>query len=181
MVSPVCFLCRSPSSLTCESCGATSCSPSHAAIHRHDRAGCLPIKIEQRQGVGNCCVATKDISPGQTILLDTPAVWGPNLKSAPKCLNCLAPWQGTLCPECQFPVCDDECAQGTHHIQECGVLARISDKYTFTPGEKSNSALSLVNVVRFLRLPVTDPEKAARANILMDHVEDIVKNEELYN
>ena len=62
-----------------------------------------------------------------------------------------------------------------------GVLARISDKYNFTPGEKTNSALSLVNVVRFLRLPVTDLEKAARANMMMDHVEDIVKNEELYN
>jgi hypothetical protein len=78
-------------------------------------------------------------------------------------------------------VCDDQCAQGTHHIHECGVLARITCNHTFTPGEKSNPALTLVNVVRFLRLPVTDPEKAARANLLMDHVEDIVKNEELYN
>merc|ERR1711892_1025082 len=72
---------------------------------RHAVAGCLPVKIEHRQGVGICCVATMDISPGETILLDTPAVWGPNLKSAPKCLNCLAPWQGFLCPECKFPVC----------------------------------------------------------------------------
>merc|ERR1712123_308942 len=148
---------------------------------RHAVAGCLPVKIELRQGVGNCCMATRDISPGETILLDTPAVWGPNLKSAPKCLNCLSVWRGALCPDCQFPVCDEQCAQGAHHVQECGVLARIGQKYTFTPGEQSNPALSMVNVIRFLRLPVTHPEKATRANLLMDHLEDIVKNEDLYN
>jgi len=181
MVSPVCFLCRSPSSVVCGECGAHSCSPAHGDIHRHAVAGCLPVKIEHRQGVGNCCVATRDISPGETILLDTPAVWGPNLKSAPKCLNCLGAWRGALCPDCQFPVCDEQCALGAHHVQECGVLARVREKYTFTPGENSNPALSLVSVIRFLRLPVTHPEKAARANLLMDHLEDIVKNEDLYN
>ena len=181
MEDTVCFLCRSPASVPCDECENYSCSLAHAKIHKSVTSGCLPIKIVYREGVGNCCVATKDISPGNTILLDTPAVWGPNLKSAPKCLNCLAPWQGCLCPECKFPVCDDQCAQGTHHIQECGVLARIGTSHTFTPGEKSNPALSLVNVVRFLRLPVTDPDKAVRASLLMDHLEDIVKNEELYN
>ena len=179
--SSVCFLCGDASTTTCDECATPSCSSSHASIHTHPRAGCLPVRVEYREGVGNCMVATKDIPPGQTILLDTPAVWGPNLKSAPQCVNCLAPWQGTTCQECRFPVCSEECAQGSQHVQECGVLARIQDTYTFTLGEQSNPALSLVNVIRFLRLPVTDPEKAARANLLMDHLEDIVKNKDMYN
>ena len=181
MEDTVCFLCRSPASVPCDECENYSCSVAHAKIHKSVASGCLPIKIVYKEGVGNYCVATKDISPGNTILLDTPAVWGPNLISPPKCLNCLARWQGTnLCPECKFPVCNDKCAQGKHHVQECGVLAKTNGIHTFTLGEKSNPAMSLVNVVRFLRLPVTDPEKAARANLLMDHVEDIVRNEDLW-
>ena len=177
-----CFLCRLPSTLSCEECGTSSCSSAHAEVHcPKDGCGCLPIRIEFREGVGNCGIATTDIKPGETVLLDTPAVWGPNLKSNPKCLDCLAPWNGTLCVECQFPVCGVECANGRHHRQECGVLARLEGNYTFNSGETSNLALSLVNVIRFLRLPITDPEKAERTKLLMDHVEDIVQNEELYN
>ena len=87
---------------------------------------------------------------------EKPAVWGPNLKSPPKCCNCLARWQsGATCPECQFPVCDDTCARGNAHSQECGTLANLDIDITFTVGETANPAMSLINVVRFLRLPQT--------------------------
>ena len=85
---------------------------------------------------------------GETILLEQPAVWGPNLKSAPKCCNCLARWTGATCQECQFPVCSESCARDVTHAQECGVLANLDIDITFTQGEEANMAMSLVNVVR---------------------------------
>ena len=116
---------------------------------------------------------------GQTILTERPAVWGPNLKSGPKCCNCLARWRGYSCPECQFPVCDEECARGQHHTIECGLLARLDIDITFTVGEVANPAMSLINVVRFLRLANTNPDTAKRVEVLMDHVEDITAKPEL--
>ena len=111
---------------------------------------------------------------GQTILTESPAVWGPNLKSGPKCCNCLARWRGYSCPHCQFPVCDETCATGPNHSIECGVLANLDINITFTVGEAANPAMSLINVVRFLRLPNTNPETASKVAILMDHVEDMM-------
>ena len=46
--------------------------------------GCLPVTVETRPGVGNCLVATHHIPPGGLVFSDSPAVWGPNLKSPPK-------------------------------------------------------------------------------------------------
>ena len=119
------------------------------------------------------------MTPGQTILNERPAVWGPNLKSGPKCCNCLARWRGYSCPECQFPVCDADCARGPQHSIECGLLASLDIDINFTVGEAANPAMSLVNVVRFLRLPNTDPDTARRVEVLMDHVEDITARPEV--
>ena len=71
--------------------------------------------------------------------MEKPAVWGPNLKSPPKCVNCLARWQGVTCAECQFPVCSDTCARGEVHLQECGVLSRLDIDITFTVGKFQTS------------------------------------------
>ena len=63
-------------------------------------------------------------------------------------------WQGKTCPECHFPVCSENfetCARGDTHAQECGVLANLDIDITFTVGEAANPAMSLINVVRFLR------------------------------
>ena len=41
--------------------------------------------------------------------------------------------------------------------------------------------MSLINVVRFLRLPQTQPELLERVGVLMDHVEDIKTNSTMIN
>ena len=129
-----------------------SCCPAHLRLHQQLGGGaCLPFRIVMRAGVGNCVLATRDIRPGETLLVsrdmwrywicrsmvqvEQPAVWGPNLKSPPKCCNCLARWQGASCPDCHFPVCGDSCARGAAHAQECGVLASLDLDITFTVGE----------------------------------------------
>ena len=176
-----CWLCRAPAQLSCTDCPASSCSASHHRLHSQTGGdqGCLPFRIIHREGVGNCVVAATDIKPGQTILIEQPAVWGPNLKSGPKCCNCLARWRGFTCPDCQFPVCDEACARGPHHSIECGLLASLDIDITFTLGEAANPAMSLINVVRFLRLGVTSPDTASRVMMLMDHTTDILSCPEL--
>ena len=176
-----CWLCRAPGLVTCPSCPVTSCSSSHHQVHSQTggQDGCLPFNIVARDGVGNCVVASRDIKAGQTILTEQPAVWGPNLKSGPKCCNCLARWRGFTCPHCQFPVCDEDCARGPHHSIECGLLASLDIDITFTLGEAANPAMSLVNVVRFLRLGVSSPDTASRVEMLMDHATDIMASPDL--
>ena len=176
-----CWLCRAPSQVTCSACPASSCSASHHRLHSEAGGGqgCLPARILYREGVGNTVVAATDIRPGQTILTEQPAVWGPNLKSGPKCCNCLARWRGFTCPDCQFPVCDEACARGPHHTIECGLLASLDIDITFSLGEAANPAMSLINVVRLLRLGVTSPDTASRVMMLMDHTSEIMACPEL--
>ena len=45
-------------------------------------------------------------------------------------------------------MCDDTCAGGSVHRQECGVLANLVMDITFSMGEEANPAMSLVNVIR---------------------------------
>lgn len=160
MVRGQCWLCRASSEVKCDKCDIEACSQAHLALHTKiggggDGSQCLPFQIVFREGVGNCVTATRDIRPGEVILSEKPAVWGPNLKSPPKCCNCLARWRGATCPECQFPVCNDTCARGAAHAQECGTLASLDIDITFSVGEAANPAMSLINVIRFLRLPQT--------------------------
>ena len=70
-------------------------------------------------------VATRDIKMGETILEEKPAVWGPNNKSYPLCLDCLQPVKfkevssgdgelkekvvDSFCSKCGFPVCNQKC------------------------------------------------------------------------
>ena len=179
-----CWLCRAPGLVNCDDCGLiSSCSTNHHQLHSQTGGphGCLPFTIVTREGVGNCVVASRDIKSGQTILTEQPAVWGPNLKSGPKCCNCLARWRGFTCPHCHFPVCNEDCAGGQHHSIECGLLANLDIDITFTLGEAANPAMSLVNVVRFLRLRATNPDAASRVEVLMDHATDILACPDLRN
>ncbi len=48
--------------------------------------------------VGRYVVATRDIEPLELILVDTPAIYGPNHDSVPACMECLLPVDGNyLC------------------------------------------------------------------------------------
>ena len=49
-----------------------SCSPAHLRLHQQLGGGagaCLPFRIVMRAGVGNCVLATRDIRPGETLLV----------------------------------------------------------------------------------------------------------------
>ena len=49
---------------------------------------CWPFKVEYKENAGHYLVATRDISPKETIMRDTPFAEGPGSKSSPVCLQC---------------------------------------------------------------------------------------------
>ena len=104
---------------------ATSCNENEATNGVKPNTICWPFCIETRPTIGRIMVATRDIRAGETILEESPAVWGPNNKSSALCLECLKPAvksdannsekQGhsvsliTKCSKCRFPICGNEC------------------------------------------------------------------------
>ena len=172
-----CFLCQTQADITCDKCDIWSCCASHLKIHKSSTHGCLPFGIVYKEGIGNCCVATRDILPGHTVLVDTPAVWGPNSNTAPKCVACLAAWSGNnLCKQCGYPVCDQACAEGGQHAIECGVLVGAQEKPVFSPEDKLCPPMIAVNVIRLLTLGCKDHELYVRSWDLMDHASDVLED-----
>ena len=117
-----CFLCQtSPAGHVCQHCKNVSfCNDDHFQIHRKEKDAksekCWPFKIGKDEVKGNVMVASRDIQAGETILEEQPAVWGPNNKSKPVCLECLKPVQAneesivtSVCSKCHFPVCGEKC------------------------------------------------------------------------
>ena len=132
-----CFLCQKPDQgcNRCPKCSMVHCGTDHLAVHRGSSKKhpeiCWPFRIGRRDVVGNVMVASRDIKAGETILEEKPAVWGPNNKSVPLCLDCLQPVkfvektiekveeEGTIpvtkkvvnsfCSKCGFPVCNEKC------------------------------------------------------------------------
>ena len=63
-----CFYCTEDGQPICPSCSILSC-PQHLEAHR-PAASCLLFRVEEREGVGRCCVAARDIEPGELVLED---------------------------------------------------------------------------------------------------------------
>jgi len=187
MPSPVCWLCKVPGSQFCPDCPVAACSDGHLGAHysrvdKVEEEKCRPVRVEWREGAGNCLVSTRPIKAGEEILRDVPALVSPSLVSSPVCLGCLKNWKGNcLCEICQFPVCSKKCAGSPNHKQECEILSRLPTKPKFSPDERSNPALALIGVIRYLNLVATNEEVGDRLNLLMDHVDDIQANPELSN
>lgn len=140
-----CFLCQSQVSSKdniCKDCdnGIKFCSQDHLNVHRgiqktrqkasddRETVRCWPFRIGHDEVIGNLMVASRDIKAGETILEEPPAVWGPNNKSLPVCLECLKPVKvdkvshvdadgnqveetmvSSFCSKCNYPICDADC------------------------------------------------------------------------
>ena len=65
----ICFYCRKKATKPCQYCkGTYFCSDEHGDIHRPDDV-CFPVRIEYLPHVGNYMVASRDIEPAGTVLL----------------------------------------------------------------------------------------------------------------
>ena len=73
-------------------------------------------------------VATRDIDPLELILIEDPAVVGPYSKSMNGCLQCFKKVDGSFCcPGCRFPMCDERCAGGARHADECDFFSKAHE------------------------------------------------------
>ena len=74
-------------------------------------------------------VAARDLSPGELILREKPAIHGPNLdKSKPICVVCyklLVDGDNFRpCDKCKVPLCSKACGLSEAHLPECEVFRR---------------------------------------------------------
>ncbi len=59
-----CFLCGEDAGCKiCADCGSAAyCSEAHLKLHRPEQL-CFPFRVDSREGVGRCLIATRDIQP----------------------------------------------------------------------------------------------------------------------
>ena len=76
--------------------------------------------------VGRYVIATRDIHPMELILMDNPAVFGPNHDTRPACMECLMPVDGSVvCEKCKLPLCGSQsCETGRFHSSECQIFSQ---------------------------------------------------------
>ena len=63
----------------------------------------------------------------ELILYDRTLAYGPKMCSPVACLQCLKPLEkplGFRCPGCQWPMCNEKCARGRMHEEECPIIAK---------------------------------------------------------
>ena len=68
-------------------------------------------------------------------------------------------------------MCDEVCARGSRHTEECGLLARAGVREDIR-SEVASPAYAPVTILRLLLLMDKDCDGWFRTNQLMDHLED---------
>ncbi|XP_040576657.1 SET domain-containing protein SmydA-8-like [Lepeophtheirus salmonis] len=106
-VKNLCFLCQEICNRQCSYCEIYFCVDNNFESHRND-GHCLPYTICVSPKSGRHFEATRDISAGETILVDEDSVVGPATKTEPLCLECFKSLdkvsKKSLC-KCGFYLC----------------------------------------------------------------------------
>jgi hypothetical protein len=123
-------------------------------------------------------VASRDITPCELILSEKPAVVGPYARTSPGCLQCFKKVDDSfLCSGCKFPMCDEACAKGPLHRDECKFfqerkfrpdifsILNVSDVQSVLNRKlarnRSSSNLVCITPLRMLLKKETDPKSFA--------------------
>ena len=69
-----CFLCARPAP-TCGHCGLVGVCEAHLTLHR-PQTQCLPVAVVRAEAKGRMVITTRDVRPGETLLVDKPLVVG---------------------------------------------------------------------------------------------------------
>merc|ERR1712038_2133185 len=108
---------------------------------------CMPFVVDYLPGRGRFLRASRDIEPGETILIDTPFVQGPPAKSPPICLQCsklLSTVENSYeCSKCGLPVCNEACESGEIHRIECGLFTAAFQNQPPKPDEEKDERILL--------------------------------------
>lgn len=135
----VCSICGKHATLKCGNCRREFyCNKSHQSQDwPHHKSTCNPWEMCHDLNVGRCLLATRDLTPGDVILSETPLVWGPSIHVDQRlCVGCGKQCDGIniKCTKCRWPVCKSHCdglIDKKRHELECALLARtrITPRY----------------------------------------------------
>jgi len=158
MVYPApCILCSSQEDTDqCDQCEHSYECKHLNKYHESNQDSCFPFRVEQAPETGRYLVATRKIKQGETILVETPEVVGPYTRSKAQCLNCFKLIDNNNksdCVECRFPVCNEECARGDNHKDECELFKSVGLRAVVDLEEvkEFDPKYSPVTVLRLLR------------------------------
>lgn len=120
----ICAVCSVSSEKVCSNCKKVAyCGVPHQKIHwKTHRPNCFPATQMANEQFGRFLVATRDISAGELIFIDTPLMVSPgpagNLeKIHPICLGCCVVLtgqfsnngSGVACKNCSWTLCKQDC------------------------------------------------------------------------
>lgn len=177
-----CFLCGHDRDLiSCPKCGQVAfCGPEHGSLHSDEELEeCYPYKVDHKEGVGRCLVATRQIEAGQLIFKETPLTVGPLHETKPVCLVCWKTVDGSYqCKKCKLPMCSLECAEAEiHTLNECFVFgSQHRPPIQISAFDQFHPFYQCITPLRSLKLKERHPEKWRALEGMMDHCEDRPKD-----
>ncbi|GLV39505.1 SET and MYND domain containing arthropod-specific member 5 [Carabus blaptoides fortunei] len=129
-----CAECKQPAELKCSACKLVwYCSKEHQKQHwKQHKNLCKSYEIGQSPELGRFMIASRDLTPGDLIVTESPLVFGPRpypIEEGPvPCIGCsrlCPPDTSVRCQNCGWQVCDPACIgirNPLAHGQECPVL-----------------------------------------------------------
>ena len=121
--------------------------------------------------MGRRIIAARDINQMEVIMEDRPVAVGPVHATLPVCLQCYKYVSLDYeCVGCGFPMCDEQCAGGGAHAQECQVFRDAGVKVKIIRWDQDTAEYQAIMVLRLLLCSEID---LARTGMLCDHLEKL--------
>ncbi|KAK7072639.1 hypothetical protein SK128_012616 [Halocaridina rubra] len=179
----LCGVCESQAQQACGGCGLVYyCSKEHQRkdwpSHRQE---CQPYKIVSTPEAGQYLIAGRPLKAGHCILKDTPLVVGPLSSSSLLCLGCfsnITKENFVKCPQCQWPLCSDDCATSNLHKDECLILARDKKGIGIPKVNEDTPRYDCILLIRCLLLKSTNLQAWEVLLKMASHVEQRMINKE---
>jgi len=145
---------------------------------------CLPYAINYEDSCGRLLKASRDISAGEVLFLDTPGGVGPDNNPRPVCLTCYKrlPFLVYRCRHCSWPLCSPFCQQDDGpHSRECKLFQLNRPRFNIEDYSAPCSWYNSIMVLRILWLKENKPDTWSLIDMLMDHLDDTKKESKRKN
>ncbi|XP_077284608.1 SET and MYND domain containing, arthropod-specific, member 4 isoform X2 [Arctopsyche grandis] len=133
-----------------------------------------PYEIKDSEVMGRYLVASRNLEPGDVIIMAEPIVVGPYTGCDLICLGCYHPIVGNpfKCKDCSWPLCGDECIGFHqplgHSIEECSILKKHT-KLDYTDLNEVKDLYQTIVPIRCLLLKTNDPKKWKMLHEMVAH------------
>lgn len=187
-----CAVCGKQASQRCSLCKAVHyCGREHQKQDwKTHKSKCSCFQVANSKKLGRYMVATRDISAGETILKETPIVYGPKVSSYPVCLGCHhqleatspddeTPKQFYHCRGCDWPMCAPRCENSPIHKAECELMGKHKHKSNIVYNEEPKKEAAYCTILP-LRCLLMSSQKINEMLSLESNLESRI-NSPLYN